>query len=323
MTFFQMLSVNMKSIENERFSVMKRRYYLIDTENVGDRWIDFIGEMKEEDIFIVFYTKNHSKMLEECYLAQRYNTQIRWVECLSGNNALDYQLMGVLSYLIASHTDVKYSIYSNDKDYQDVIDFWKQRGVDINRVGFDANKKKTKKRNKSTSVEMEHNVSKKKKVEEAEQLNPVADENKIQNENQELQPVNAMDEEAVLNEIAKVIPVSNMNGWYVVLVSLLGQETGRDLYVKIREDEERKAEWSRYLISDIEERNLYLIAMLYKQNQLDTSKAAEAWKIVKSHNRKNKKAIKADFDKHFGKKTKEQTQYYKIAKPIIGILKGK
>ena len=54
-----MLSVNMKSIENERFSVMKRRYYLIDTENVGDRWIDFIGEMKEEDIFIVFYTKNH------------------------------------------------------------------------------------------------------------------------------------------------------------------------------------------------------------------------------------------------------------------------
>lgn len=303
---------------------MKRRYYLIDTENVGDRWIEFIGEMKEEDIFIVFYTKNHSKMLEECYLAQRYNTQIRWVECLSGNNALDYQLMGVLSYLIASHTDVKYSIYSNDKDYQDVIDFWKQQGVDISRVGFDTNKKKTKSNNKSVAVvKKEQKDSKKKKVEKCNQLNPVADENKVQNENQESQFVGDMDEEVALKEIAKVIPVSNMNGWYVVLVSLLGQETGRDIYVKIKEDEERKEEWSRYLISDTEERNLYLITMLYKQNQLDMSKAAEAWRIVKSHNRKNKKAIRADFDKCFGKKTKEQTQYYKVVKPVIGILKGK
>jgi len=34
-----------------------------------------------------------------------------------GNNALDYQLIGVLSYLIAKHPKALFCIYSNDKNY--------------------------------------------------------------------------------------------------------------------------------------------------------------------------------------------------------------
>lgn len=30
--------------------IMKQKYYLIDTENVGDRWIDFIDRLKEEEM---------------------------------------------------------------------------------------------------------------------------------------------------------------------------------------------------------------------------------------------------------------------------------
>ena len=52
---------------------MERKYYLIDTENVGDRWINLIGNLEEGEILLVFYTKNHSKLLEEQYLKQRYN----------------------------------------------------------------------------------------------------------------------------------------------------------------------------------------------------------------------------------------------------------
>ena len=55
---------------------MKRTYYLIDTENVGDRWIDFIDRLEKDDVLVVFYTKNHSRLLEEHYLKQRYNKQI-------------------------------------------------------------------------------------------------------------------------------------------------------------------------------------------------------------------------------------------------------
>ena len=103
---------------------MKKNFYLIDTENVGDRWMDFINGMGESDVQVVFYFRNNSKLLEETYLRQRYNKRIRWIECLTGSNALDHQLMGVLSYLVATNAEATYAICSNDLDYQNVIDFW-------------------------------------------------------------------------------------------------------------------------------------------------------------------------------------------------------
>jgi hypothetical protein len=44
---------------------------------------------------------------------------------------------------------------------------------------------------------------------------------------------------------------------------------------------------------------------------------------VDAHSRKNKKAIRADFEKHFGWKTEEQNRYYKVLKPVVDVLKGK
>ena len=67
------------------------------------------------------------------------------MECAEENNALDQQLMGVLSYLIAAHPNAEYTVFSNDKGYTDATKFWKQRGICINRVGSDTKKKKKKK----------------------------------------------------------------------------------------------------------------------------------------------------------------------------------
>ncbi|MDE7352624.1 MAG: hypothetical protein K2O06_06190 [Acetatifactor sp.] len=115
----------------------KRKYYLIDTENVGDRWIEYIPRLEGKNILVVFYTKNHSRLLEEYYLKQRYNRRIRWVECVEGNNALDQQLTGVLAYLIAAHPGADYRILSNDNDYNKIVDFGAERGVHVERTGTD------------------------------------------------------------------------------------------------------------------------------------------------------------------------------------------
>lgn len=368
---------------------MKRRYYLIDTENVGDRWIDLILDLEKGDILVVFYTKNHSKLLGECYLKQRYNKQIRWVECVVGNNALDQQLTGVLSYLIATHTEAGYAIYSNDKGYISVIDFWKQRGLDIDMVGFDTEKKKDKddkdkggkgkdkkadpdpvslsparpaeKKQKAVSkadklaagkarasrTEVERPETDSRPEEQpgygrlrAESLETdrsaeeqagysrlTADSPKTGGRtedrlSQRIWHLDEMTEGQIIMEIAKVVPAENMSGWYVVLVSLFGQEAGRAHYIRLKDDEERKRSLSRYLLPDVHKRNVHLIAMLYQHEHLDTAMAEVAYKIVKAHNRKNKKAIRADFDKQFGKKTKQQVQYYKVVKPVLEILKG-
>ncbi len=368
---------------------MKTNYYLIDTENVGDRWMDFIDEMQEEDVLVVFYSRNHSKMLEETYLKQRYNKKIRWIECLTGSNALDHQLMGVLSYLVATYTDATYSICSNDKDYQNVIDFWEQRGVEIGTVGFDTSRKGCRWHKIELAEEQsgqsegrkpisegaagnEHGIpfrmleggsgnsqsGQGKALDKVVEDSPVSqvkgagsgrtariraaaaasekragqilrekvpDENTedIQELSQAAQTIDNMTEEQIVAEIARSIPVSNLGNWYTVLVSLLGQDTGLEYYRKLKKDEAWRAELSRYLLKDAHERNVYLIALLYKYHHLDAAKAAEAYKLVNAHNRKNKKAIHADFEKHFGKKTEEQNRYYKVVKPVVDVLKGK
>lgn len=315
--------------------MMKRRYYLIDSENVGDRWIDLIPDLESGDILVVFYTKNHSKLLGECYLKQRYNKQIRWVECVVGNNALDQQLTGVLSYLIATHGEAGYAIYSNDKGYNSVIDFWKQRGLDIDMVGFDTEKKKDKDL-KDKGTALAPSAGKKRKTAakaDKRAANGLAADDPAEERpkealrteeelSQRIRHLDELTEEQIILEIAKVVPTENMSGWYVVLVSLFGQEAGRAHYIRLKDDEERKRGLSHYLLPDVHKRNVHLIAMLYQHEHLDTAMAEVAYKIIKAHNRKNKKAIRADFDKQFGKKTTEQVQYYKVVKPILEILKG-
>jgi len=289
---------------------MERKYYLIDTENVGDRWIDRIDHLKEDEILVVFYTNYHSRLLEETYLKQRYNKQICWVECMAGSNALDYQLIGVLSYLIATHSDASYAICSNDKDYKDAINFCKERNINITRVGFSDDKK-----NGSKNIRKSSKV--KKAIEKPQKPLPTAN-NK---------PINVPDMDKLsgiqkLVELAKTIPTSNMGVWYTALVTLLGQEAGKNYYAQLKENEHLKAKLSRCLIPNASKRNIYLIALLYRQNHLDTAKAEDAYRIVVSHSRKNMQAIKIDFDKHFGNKTTEQIKFYRVIKPIIALLKA-
>jgi len=312
---------------------MRQKYYLIDTENIGDKWIELIEGLQEEEFLVVFYTKNHSRQLEETYLRQRYNQQIQWVECITGSSALDYQLVGVLAYLIAKHSDASYVIYSNDGDYQEVIDFWSQKNVRITGMKVLTEKKNGKENGGAATghapADQSHGnpALAHQAVREAKAPEPPRA-SKAKKPEEDLKPsgildVDALTDEEKVLEIAKAVPVSNMNGWYVALVALLGQERGRDSYVQIREDKERQQELAGYLLPDARDRNPHLIELLYSHNHLDAVRAREAWKIVQMHSVKNKKAIKADFDKQFGKKTSEQAQYYKVIKPLIPLLKGK
>ncbi len=138
---------------------MKRKYYLVDTENVGDKWFGLLDKIRKKDRIVTFYTEHHSKRLREFLLRQVNNSQIIWMECAVGNNALDYQLMGVLGYLIVKHPKASYCIYSNDKGYAKAAEFWESRGIHVSLKGSDqkkkvkkAEKKKTKKKGKPSKA---------------------------------------------------------------------------------------------------------------------------------------------------------------------------
>lgn len=284
---------------------MAWKYYLIDTENVGDRWFEMLRKIRKKDKIIVFYTAYHSRHLEEFLAEQVHNPKILWLECVAGNNALDYQMIGVLSYVIAKHPKASFCIYSNDKDYQKIVDTWKSRGIKISQKGFEIVSKKKKKEREKQNLEAK--ISQFPKTDKTELLY------------EEISEWEKLTEEQLVEGIARSVPVSNLNGWYQSLTAVLGQEKGRSWYLRIRDDDGLKEKFSKYCTGDEYSRGVNLTAVVLKRHNLDATRAEEAYRIIRSHNWKNAKAIKADFDKKFGK----GQGYFKALRPLFRTIKGK
>ena len=277
---------------------------MIDTENVGERWLDMLKKVRRKDRIIPFYTRYHSRNLEKFMVNQVHNPKILWLECIAGTNALDYQLMGVLSYLIAKHPKASFCIFSNDKDYQDIVDLWKSRGIKIRQKGFKIIKRKKAKKKKARTKKNKD----KKLLSDTSPSSVTVGREKLT-------------EEQYVTGIAKSDSVSDLGGWYQSLTALLGQEKGRIWYLQIRENASMRAALSKYYSNDEAFRGIHLIALALNSHDLDTAKAEDAYKILRAHNRKNQIAIKADFDKKFGKKPPQR--YYKVLRPLVRTIKKK
>ena len=295
---------------------MKRKYYLIDTENVGDKWFGLLEKMKKKDRVVTFYTENHSKRLEEFLLRQVNNPRIIWLECTVGNNALDYQLIGVLAYLVVKHPKASFYIYSNDKGYQKTVDFWTSRGIQISQK-CPSQKKKEKKKDKKKTKQVKKNQG----VEIKTQGPRTQSSNeKILSEKCTLgEKRKKLTEEQYVNKIAGSVPVSNLNGWYCALTVILGQTTGREWYQKIRRDAQKREFLSKCFTGDKHVRGVNLIELVLHANHLNAGRAQEAYRIIQSHDYKDLNAIKIDFDKFT--EPKAQNNYYKVLRPIVTLLK--
>ena len=293
---------------------MKRKFYLIDTEKVGDRWLGLLPKIKKKDRIITFYTEHHSKHLEQNLMKQVHNPRITWLECVAGNNALDYQLIGVLSYLIAKHPESSFCIYSNDRDYRTTVEFWQSRGIAVCRKGFavENGKKSKKKKGKKKKEQIQQSTKKEVQIRQKAAQLPCTLETSGQKK---------WTEEQLVAIIAKSVAVTDLGGWYQALTSVFGQETGRSWYLKIRGDANLRERLSKYWMTDEAERGLNLVALVLGIHDLDETRAEEAYEIIRSHNRKNVKAIRADFDKCFGQKP--QQQYFKVLRPLLQVIKGK
>ena len=95
--------------------------YLVDTENVNE-------------ILVAFYTDNSPKLSwERMADFAAKGCEFEAIGCHKGTNALDFQLVSYLGYMIASKRDCHYVIISNDKGYDPVSCFWQERGIQIKR----------------------------------------------------------------------------------------------------------------------------------------------------------------------------------------------
>ncbi len=107
----------------ERINTM--RLFLIDYENVNSAGLHGIGQAETDDRFILFYSREANtlsfeimdEMLEAGIMPERV--------CLehTGKNALDFQLVTFLGYLIAKEKADSYYIISRDSGFQSAVVF--------------------------------------------------------------------------------------------------------------------------------------------------------------------------------------------------------
>ena len=113
-----------------------KNVYLVDSENVGDLWVTHILDMaKKEDEVVVFYTKKSPHMGYDnlCKLMSE-GREVKFVKCVEGRNALDFQLVTELGFRIGSDKEETcYIMVTNDTGFDAVVQYWKNAGKDVRR----------------------------------------------------------------------------------------------------------------------------------------------------------------------------------------------
>lgn len=126
------------------------RHFLVDSENVNDNWLMLFDMADEDDEIVVFYTKKspHMSYMSVIRLIENNKINIRFEECYEGTNALDFQLVSYMGYLMggggacsenecdaaSAETGAdEYIIMSNDTGYDPAVRFWKDKGYTVRR----------------------------------------------------------------------------------------------------------------------------------------------------------------------------------------------
>lgn len=126
------------------------RHFLVDSENVNDNWLMLFDMADENDEIVVFYTKKspHMSYMSVIRLMENNKINIRFEESYEGTNALDFQLVSYMGYLMgcagsfsenkcdaasAESCADEYIIMSNDTGYDPAVRFWKDKGFAVRR----------------------------------------------------------------------------------------------------------------------------------------------------------------------------------------------
>lgn len=116
---------------------MAGNIYLVDFENMGNKWADALEGISEGDTAYLFYSDNSPKaMLEQLEKVERMGAVLKFRRCESGHNGLDFQLASELGYLIARNAGDAYYILSCDSGFDVLGPYWQSAGASVSRIGL-------------------------------------------------------------------------------------------------------------------------------------------------------------------------------------------
>lgn len=108
--------------------------FLIDTENVGVIWKELLTRKTAKDRIVLFFTEKspHISYVDLEFIC-KYPDTFEMIQCYTGKNGLDFQLVSYLGYLLKSSPKAEYIILSNDCGFDPVIRFWTDREAIVSR----------------------------------------------------------------------------------------------------------------------------------------------------------------------------------------------
>ena len=112
--------------------------YMIDYENVKTGGLNGISRLTESDHVIIFYSENANRLtfdLHQRLMASPAKIEYREVT-VGGHNALDFQLVTYLGFLIAQNPTGPYLIISNDRGFDYVVNFWRKDGLSVGLLSY-------------------------------------------------------------------------------------------------------------------------------------------------------------------------------------------
>lgn len=102
-------------------------FYLIDFENVHNEGIENIDSLSQIDHVHIFSTEKALNIRMDLAIPERVKVKKHIVP--ARKQSVDMHLLSYLGYLLAKHGEqCAYVIVSKDKDYDNIIEFWKKEG---------------------------------------------------------------------------------------------------------------------------------------------------------------------------------------------------
>ena len=102
-------------------------YFLIDYENVNNSGMEGVKFLNESDHVYLFYSQNSSPNMKKRYSELLYASKCS-VEIIKlyrkGKNGLDFYIATKLGELLGQGENGLFSIISQDKGFQAVVDYW-------------------------------------------------------------------------------------------------------------------------------------------------------------------------------------------------------
>lgn len=210
----------------------KNSAYLIDSENVGSTWTSLLTNEKVElYIFVTANAKSLNYTLLKEITENKNRNSYKVIECETGKNSLDFYISSYLGYLIGKNNNSDYTIVSQDKGYDNVIEFWKTQGIEVKKI----NTKPEKERKKTT--ECKPRITRNRKTISSETRTFTKKEVTVDPKDEFLKKYFKDTDDKVITEIKKVldsVTSKQSQDVYVAFVKNFKQEDGLKYYSTIK-----------------------------------------------------------------------------------------